>query len=106
MSTIGYGCLIDWINMPEGLRLGDELRCLVILVLTSVPLAIAFAAMLRHAAMLRAVAVATTGGLAIAAITATALSLVHDHDATALTLLWNLGTALLITGLGSLFGRG
>jgi hypothetical protein len=106
MSTIGYGCIADWVNTgPEGIRFGDELRCFAILVLTSVPLAIALAAMLRHAAMLGASAVAMMGGLAIAAITATALSLFHEHDATVIILIWNLGTAVLITGIGGLFGR-
>jgi hypothetical protein len=61
--------------------------------------------MLRYAAMLRAGAVAMTGGLAIAAITASALPLFHNHDATAMILIWNVGMALLITGITSLFGR-
>jgi len=74
-------------------------------VLTSVPLAVALAAMLRYAALLRAGAVAMMGGLAVAAITAAALPLFHDHDATVMILAWNLGTAALITGLGGLFGR-
>ncbi len=106
ISTIGYGCLSDWVSIgPEGVRLGDEMRCFALLVLTSVPLSVALAVMLRYAAMLRAGAVAMTGGLAIAAITATALSLFHDHDATAMILVWNLGTAALITGVASVFGR-
>jgi hypothetical protein len=106
MSTIGYGCLTDWVSLgPEGFRFGEELRCFAILVFTSVPLSIALAVMLRYAAMLRAGAVATMGGLATAAITASALSLVHNHDATALILIWNLGTALLITGITGAFGR-
>jgi hypothetical protein len=106
MSTIGYGCLTDWVRIgPEGVRFGEELRCFALLVLTSVPLGIALAVMLRYAAMLRAGAVAMTGGLAIAAITATALSLFHDHDATAIILVWNLGTAALITSIASMFGR-
>ena len=106
VSTIGYGCLTDWVSIgPEGVRFGEELRCFSILVLTSVPLTIALAVMLRYAAMLRAGAVATTGGLAIAAITASALPLFHNHDATAMILVWNLGTALLITGVTSVFGR-
>jgi hypothetical protein len=106
ISTIGYGCLTDWVSLgPEGVRFGEELRCFSILVLTSVPLTIALAVMLRYAAMLRAGAVATTGGLAIAAITASALPLFHSHDATAMILIWNLGTALLITGITSVFGR-
>ena len=46
------------------------------------------------------------GALAVAAITSAALSLLHDLDATAMILIWNLGTAALITALGSLFGRG
>jgi hypothetical protein len=106
MSTIGYGCLTGWVSLgPEGFRFGEELRCFAILVFTSVPLSIALAVMLRYAAMLRAGAVATMGGLATAAITASALSLVHNHDATALILIWNLGTALLITGITGAFGR-
>jgi len=106
ISTIGYGCFADWVSIgPEGVRFGEELRCLSILVLTSVPLVIALAVMLRYAAMLRAGAVATTGGLAIAAITASALPLFHNHDATMMILVWNLGTALLITGITSVLGR-
>lgn len=76
------------------------------LVLTSVPLAIALAVMLCHAAVLRGGTVAMMAGLAVAAMTATALALFHDHDATALILVWNLGTTALITGLVTLFGRG
>lgn len=106
ISTIGYGCLNDWVSVgPEGIRMGDELRCFALLVLTSMPLAVALAVMLRYAAMLRAGAVAMTGGLAIAAITATALSLFHNHDATSMILVWNLGTAALITGIAGVFGR-
>ena len=106
LSTVGYGCFAAWVGIgPDGIRFGEELRCFAILVLTSVPLAVALAAMLRYAALLRAGAVAAMGGLAVAAITATALALFHDHDATVLILVWNLGTAALITGLGTLFGR-
>jgi hypothetical protein len=107
ITTIGSGCLADWVGLgPDGIRFGEELRCFALLILTSVPLAIALAAMLRYAALWRGGAVAMTGGLAVAAITATALSLFHDHDATVLILVWNLGTTALITGLGILFGRG
>jgi len=107
ITTIGYGCFADWVTAgPDGIRFGEEVRCFALLILTSVPLAIALAAMLRYAALLRGGAVAMMGGLAVAAITATALSLFHDHDATVLILVWNLGTTVLIVGLGALFGRG
>jgi len=106
IATIGYGCFADWVSIgPDGIRLGEALRCFATLVLTSVPLTIALAVMLRYAAMLRAGAVVMMGGLAVAAITATALSLFHDLDATVMILVWNLGTAALITGLASLCGR-
>jgi hypothetical protein len=107
IATIGYGCFADWISAgPDGIRPGEEVRCFALLVLTSGPLAIALAAMLRYATLLRGGAVAMMGGLAVAAITASALSLFHNHDATVLILVWNLGTVALITGLGALFGRG
>lgn len=106
VGTIGYGCLTDWVVIgPDGVRFGETLRCFATLVLTSVPLAIALAVMLRYAALLRPGAVTLAGALAVAAITSSALSLFHDLDATLMILIWNLGTAALITGLGSLFGR-
>jgi hypothetical protein len=86
------------------MRLGETARCFATLVLTSVPLTIALAVMLRYAALLRAGSVAILAALAVAAITSTALSLFHQLDATVMILMWNLGTAALITGAGSLFG--
>jgi hypothetical protein len=104
MSTIGYGCLADWVNLPSGFRFDGELKCAALLVMTSVPLAATLAAMLRYAAMLRPGAVALTGGLAIASITSAVLPVFHDHDASALILIWNLGAVALITGLAGLLG--
>jgi hypothetical protein len=60
--------------------------------------------MLRYAALLRPTAVILTGGLAVAAITATALSLFHELDATVMILVWNLGSSAVIVGLASLLG--
>jgi hypothetical protein len=55
--------------------------------------------------ILRPTATTMTGSLAVAAITATALSLFHDLDATVMILIWNLGTPAILGGLGGLFGR-
>ena len=105
VSTIGYGCLTDWVAIgPDGVHLGEALRCFATLVLTSVPLAIALVVMLRHAALLRPVTATLAGALAVAAITSSALALMHDIDATAMILMWNLGTAAVIVALGGLFG--
>jgi hypothetical protein len=70
-----------------------------------VPLSIAMLVMLRYAVLVRAKAVTLMGALAVAAITSFALSLDHDLDATVMILIWNLGTAALITGIGGLLGR-
>jgi hypothetical protein len=105
VSTIGYGCLTDWVAIgPGGVQLGETLRCFATLVLTSVPLAIALTVMLRHAALLRPVTATLAGALAVAAITSSALALMHDIDATAMILMWNLGTAAAIVALGGLVG--
>ena len=61
--------------------------------------------MLRHAAALRPTAACIAGGLAVAAITSCALSLIHDLDATIMILIWNLGTAAMIAGLAAAFGQ-
>jgi hypothetical protein len=105
LSTIGYQCLANWVSLePTGIRLGETARCFATLVLTSLPLSLAMLLMLRYAAPLRPTAVTLTGSLAVAAITATALSLFHDLDATVMILMWNLGTAALFVGLGGTFG--
>jgi hypothetical protein len=105
VSTIGYGCLTDWVSLqPGSLPLGDEAGCLALLVLTGVPLSLAMLIMLRHAALFAPTPVAISGGLAVAAVTATALSIFHDHDASAIILIWNFGTAVLLVALGGAFG--
>ena len=106
LSTIGYGCLTDWVNIgPDGIRMGEAARCFATLLLTSVPLSIAMLVMLRYAAFLRPTETSSMGGLAIAASTAFALSLFHDLDASVMILMWNFGVAALIAGLAGLFGR-
>lgn len=106
LSNIGYQCLVEWIAIgPDGVSLGEAVRCFATLVLTSLPLSLAMLVMLRYAAPLRPIAVALTGSLSVAAITATALSLFHATDATVMILMWNLGTAVLFVGLAGAFGR-
>jgi hypothetical protein len=104
ISTLGYQCLTDWVSLqPDGIHLGETADCFATLVLTSVPLWFALLVMLRHVALLRSTGAAMTASLAVAAIASTALSLFHDLDASAMILMWNLGGAVLLTGLGSSF---
>jgi hypothetical protein len=106
LATIGYGCLTNWVKLgPDGVRAGATLECFATLVLISVPLFLAMLMMLRHAAPVRPMAVTMAGGLAVAAITATALALFHELDATIMILVWNLGAATLVVGVASAIGR-
>ena len=105
VSTVSYGCLTNWVSIgPNGMRVGEAARCFATLMLTSLPLSLALYLMLRHAALLRPTAVTITGSLAVAAITATALSLFHDLDATVMVLMWNLGIAAMIVAVGGVLG--
>ena len=106
VSTISYECLTNWVGLqPGGIDLEKAADCVATLVLTSVPLWLALLVMLRYAALLNPATVAMIGSLAVAAVAATALSLLHDLDATVMILTWNLGTAALLVGLGSVFGE-
>lgn len=106
MATVGYGCLAGWVSLAPGSSpLAQESGCFALLVLAGMPLSALLLVMLRHAARTAPTPVGILGGLAVAGLTATALSLFHEHDASVLILVWNVGTALLLAGLGGLFGR-
>ena len=105
LSTIGYGCLTNWVGIaPDGIQPGEAFRCFITLVMTSLPLSLAMIVMLRYTATLRPTLVTMTGSLAVATITATALSLLHDVEASAMILAWNVGVSALIVALGGVFG--
>ena len=106
LSNVGYQCLVQWVEIGlDGVSLGEAARCFATLVLTSLPLSLAMLVMLRYAAPLRPNAATFMASLAVAAITATALSLFHIVDATVMILMWNFGTAVLFVGLAGAFGR-
>jgi hypothetical protein len=103
--NIGYGCLAAWVNLQPGTGIGDETGCIAAVVLTGTPLALTLLIMLRHTAFFSPTPVAVAGSLAVAGITASALPLFHNHDASVLVLVWNLGIAALLTAAGGAFGR-
>lgn len=106
MTTITVGCLTNWVSIGQSqMEMGEAVSCFATLVLTSLPLSLALVLMLRFAARLRPIAAIWMGGLAVGALTASALSLFHPIDATIMVLMWNLGSAALIVGLGRVFGR-
>jgi len=106
LSTIGYQCLTAWVKIgPAGIAPGETARCFATLFLTSFPLSLTLLLMLRYAAPVRPTETVMAGALAVAAITATAISLFHDIDATIMILMWNIGIAALLVGLGGTYAR-
>jgi hypothetical protein len=106
LATLGHGCLVNWVDLgPDGVQLGETARCFGTVLLTSLPLALAMFAMLRRGSLLSANTMALTESLAVAAISATAMSIFHSLDATVMILVWNLGVAALIVVVGCLLGR-
>ncbi|MDH6149461.1 MULTISPECIES: NrsF family protein [Paraburkholderia] len=106
VATIGYGCLTSWVSIgPDGMSLGETARCFATLVLVSVPLSLVMLIMLRYIARLSPGPVTMAGSLAVAAMTAVALSMLHPLDATAMILLWNLGVAALFLSVSGRYGQ-
>lgn len=106
LSTIGYGCLTDWVSIgPDGVQLGATLQCFATLLIASVPSFVFLLVMLRHTARLYPTTVAMMSGLASGGVAATALSLFHDLDASVMVLLWTLGSTVVIVALSGMFGR-
>ncbi len=105
VSTVSFGCLTNWVSIgPDGIRVGEAARCFATLMLTSLPLSLALYVMLRHAVWLRPTVVTSIGSLAVAAMSATALSLFHELDASVMVLMWNLGIAVMIVAAGGVLG--
>jgi hypothetical protein len=106
LATIGYGCLTDWGSIaPGSIQLGSSLDCLATSLAITIPAAAVLFAMLRGAAHLQPSMVGMMGGLAVGGIAATAMPLLHEHDATIMVLLSNLGGAALLVALGAAVGR-
>jgi hypothetical protein len=103
--NIGHSCLTAWVDLQPAMHLGDETGCIAALVMTGTPLALTLLIMLRHAALFNPTPVAIVGSLAVAGITASLLPLFHNHDASVLILVWNLGIAALLTAGAAAFGR-
>ncbi|MDA8252282.1 MAG: NrsF family protein [Rhodospirillales bacterium] len=106
LGTIGYGCLTDWVRIaPGGMQLGETARCFATLLLLGVPGSGAMLWLLRRAAPLRLEPALGEGALAVAALTASGLMLLHAIAASALVLLWNFGAVLLLISADVVAGR-
>jgi hypothetical protein len=105
LSCVGYGCLTHWVEYDAGAVVpGESLRCFSTLLLVSLPLSALMFLLLRHAARLRPQPMILMAGLAVAALTSTAMSLLHPLDATLMVLIWNIGASLVIVVIEAALG--
>lgn len=104
LTTISVGCLTNWVSIgQQRVELGEAASCFGTLVLAAIPLSVAMFWMLRHSALLRPTAAVVAGGVSVAALTATALSLLHSFEASAMILMWNFGTIPLVLAVDAMF---
>jgi hypothetical protein len=97
LSSIGHQCLRFWTPMvPGSAPPGETISCIATLVLTSLPLSLALALMLRHVASFNPAPVILAASLSVAGFTAAALTLFHPLDASVEILMFNLGSGLFI----------
>jgi hypothetical protein len=106
LGGVGYGCLSHWVAFdPAGVQWAELVRCFFTLLAASVPLSALMFFLLRHARKLRPTPSLLAGALAVAALTAAALSLLHEFDASLMILAWNFGAALLVLAIDAAVGR-
>lgn len=106
VTTITWGCMSNWVVLgPDGPSLSLTISCVVILLGSSVPMSAALFWMLRAVANFRPSGAVFLAGLAVAGLSATALNLVHAFDASAMILLWNFGSAVVVLACDAMVGR-
>lgn len=100
LGGIGGGCLGDWARLGAEAFAFDShgAKCLLMITLISVPLAVSMLLMVRHAGVVRPVATAALAGLSTAAFAAAGVSLIHAGETALMVLLWH-GGAILLLGL-------
>lgn len=105
IGSLGFGCLRDWLVYgPNGLAIQPDWICFPSVVLVGAVPAIAIAFMLRRGAPLTPHLTTALGGLASVGLGDFGLRLFHTQDASAMLLVWQMGTVFLLTALAGWFG--
>jgi len=100
LASVGQGCLINWITLGDGqVQRAEVIDCTLSLMLAALPLTAAMLALLRRAAPIPLGPATLAGGLAAAGLTSAAMTLLHQHDASVMVLIWNVGTLALVVML-------
>lgn len=108
LAGLGLGCLSDFFE--QGARAfafqGHSFGCAWAITLTSVPLGAVLLWMVRHAGVVRPAPTAMLTALSAAALSAAAVSLIHEGENAWMVLLWHVGAVAVLSLLsGWLSGR-
>ncbi|MDQ3038207.1 MAG: DUF1109 domain-containing protein [Pseudomonadota bacterium] len=108
IAGLCIGCARDVVvDAGTGLAFSPHgMECMRAITLTSIPLGLVLLLMVRHAGVVRPGRTALLAMLSAAALSASAVSLIHDGGESALmVLLWHVGAVLLLSLLSLLFSR-
>ena len=97
LASVGRGCMVNWIALGAGqVQRAEVIDCALSLMLAALPLTAAMLGLLRRAAPIWLGPAVLAGGLAAAGLTSAAMILLHQHDASVMVLIWNVGTLVLV----------
>lgn len=107
LSGVGLGCLHDFGRLGAGAFAfqGDGFECAWAIALTSLPLGLGLLLMVRHAGVVRPGPTAMLTALSAAALSAAAVSVIHEGENALMVLLWHVGAVVVLSSLSWLFGR-
>lgn len=105
LGSVSFGCLGDWLEYgPDGLSIHPDWVCFPAIVLVGIVPAIGIAFMLRRGAPMTPHLTTALGGLATVGLGDFGLRLFHTQDASAMVLIWQMGTVFLLTALAGWLG--
>jgi len=108
LASVGLGCMNDVAR--DGLSAlafhAGPMECLRAISLTSIPLGLVLLLMVRHAGVVRPRPTALLAMLSAAALSSSAVSLIHEGgESSLMVLLWHIGAVLVLSLVSWLFAR-
>jgi len=105
LGSVGHGCVQDWIRLgAEGLTIRPDWDCLPMTTIIGILPAVAIVAMLRKGLPPLPRLTLAMAALAVASIANFGLQFAHFRDASIMVLMWHLGAAAILAGVGSCLG--